>query len=49
MTPVLFLSHGAPPLVDDTLWVSQLGAWAKELPTPNAILVISADFPQGRV
>jgi 4,5-DOPA dioxygenase extradiol len=44
MTPVLFLSHGAPPLVDDTLWVSQLGAWAKELPTPNAILVISAHW-----
>ena len=28
--PALYLSHGAPPLVDDELWVSQLVAWAGE-------------------
>ena len=43
-TPVLYLSHGAPPLVDDELWVSQLAAWAGELPAPRAILVISAHW-----
>src|SRR5215217_9449865 len=43
-TPVLYLSHGAPPLIDDELWVSQLAAWAGELPAPKAILVISAHW-----
>nr|WP_090341502.1 class III extradiol ring-cleavage dioxygenase [Mycolicibacterium malmesburyense]CRL71457.1 extradiol ring-cleavage dioxygenase III subunit B [Mycolicibacterium malmesburyense] len=42
--PALFLSHGAPPLVDDELWVSQLAAWAQELPRPTAILVVSAHW-----
>jgi 4,5-DOPA dioxygenase extradiol len=42
--PALFLSHGAPPLVDDELWVSQLGAWSRDLPTPTAILVVSAHW-----
>ena len=41
---VLYLSHGAPPLVDDALWVSQLAEWAGKLPTPSAILVISAHW-----
>ncbi len=44
MIPALYLSHGAPPLVDDELWVSQLVAWAGELPTPTAILVVSAHW-----
>jgi 4,5-DOPA dioxygenase extradiol len=44
MMPALFLSHGAPPLVDDELWVSQLAAWAAELPVPRAILVVSAHW-----
>jgi 4,5-DOPA dioxygenase extradiol len=42
--PALYLSHGAPPLVDDDLWVSQLAAWAGELPRPTAILVVSAHW-----
>ena len=42
--PALYLSHGAPPLVDDELWVSQLAAWASELPAPTAILVVSAHW-----
>ncbi len=44
MIPALYLSHGAPPLVDDALWVSQLASWARELPTPSAILVVSAHW-----
>lgn len=44
MIPTLYLSHGAPPLVDDDLWVSQLKAWAGELPRPTAILVVSAHW-----
>jgi len=42
--PVLYLSHGAPPLVDDATWVSELAAWSAELPTPEAILVVSAHW-----
>ncbi|WP_096304955.1 class III extradiol ring-cleavage dioxygenase [Jatrophihabitans sp. GAS493] len=42
--PALYLSHGAPPLVDDALWTSQLRALAGELPTPKAILVVSAHW-----
>lgn len=42
--PTLYLSHGAPPLVDDELWVSQLGAWARDLPRPKAILMVSAHW-----
>ena len=30
--PALYLSHGAPPLVDDATWVSELAAWSAELP-----------------
>ncbi|OBE93359.1 dioxygenase [Mycolicibacterium elephantis] len=44
MLPALYLSHGAPPLVDDELWVSQLRAWSGELPRPTAILVVSAHW-----
>lgn len=42
--PAIFLSHGAPPLVDDALWVSQLRAWANRLPRPEQILVVSAHW-----
>jgi 4,5-DOPA dioxygenase extradiol len=42
--PALYLSHGAPPLVDDTLWTSQLRAWAADLPRPNSILIVSAHW-----
>jgi 4,5-DOPA dioxygenase extradiol len=42
--PAMYLGHGAPPLVDDPLWVVQLGAWARALPKPTAILVVSAHW-----
>jgi 4,5-DOPA dioxygenase extradiol len=42
--PSLFLSHGAPPLVDDETWVAELVRWAGELPRPQAILVVSAHW-----
>jgi 4,5-DOPA dioxygenase extradiol len=42
--PALYLGHGAPPLVDDPLWVVQLEAWARTLPRPSAILVVSAHW-----
>ncbi len=42
--PALYLSHGAPPLVDSDLWVKQLRTWAAGLPRPTAILVVSAHW-----
>ncbi len=42
--PAVFLGHGAPPLLDDQLWMSQLSQWAGELPRPRAILVVSAHW-----
>ena len=43
-TPALYIGHGAPPLLDDPLWSSQLAAWANELERPTAILVVSAHW-----
>ena len=42
--PAVYLGHGAPPLVDDELWVSQLRTWAQGLPKPKQILVVSAHW-----
>lgn len=42
--PALFLSHGAPPLVDDARWVSELQQLAADLPRPEAILMVSAHW-----
>lgn len=42
--PVLFVAHGAPPLLDDDEWKAQLAAWGAALPRPKAILVLSAHW-----
>jgi 4,5-DOPA dioxygenase extradiol len=42
--PAIYLGHGAPPLVDDELWATQLAAWARALPRPRAILMVSAHW-----
>lgn len=43
-TPAIYLSHGAPPLADDTLWTTQLATWSNGLPRPEAVLVVSAHW-----
>ena len=43
-TPVLFLAHGAPPLLDDAGWIAELAAWGKALARPRAIVVVSAHW-----
>lgn len=45
--PVLFVAHGAPPLLDDAVWVSQLRSWADQLPLPSAVLMLSAHWVEG--
>lgn len=47
--PVLFLSHGAPPLADDAIWTDQLHGWSADLPRPKDILVVSAHWEQAPV
>lgn len=42
--PVLFVAHGAPPLLDDAGWIAQLARWGQDLPRPRAILVVSAHW-----
>lgn len=47
--PVIYLSHGAPPLADDKLWTSQLASWSADLPRPKAILMVSAHWEDAPV
>ena len=42
--PALYLGHGAPPLLDDPLWLGQLFAWSASLPKPRAVLIVSAHW-----
>lgn len=44
--PSIYLSHGAPPLFEDGPWMDQLFAWARALPRPRAILIVSAHWEQ---
>ena len=47
--PALYLGHGAPPLLDDALWSSQLAGLAADLPQPKAILIVSAHWESAPV
>ena len=42
--PVIYLSHGAPPLADDAIWPDQLASWSGNLPRPKSILMVSAHW-----
>jgi 4,5-DOPA dioxygenase extradiol len=42
--PVVFIAHGAPPLLDDASWQAELAAWANAMPRPKAILSLSAHW-----
>ena len=42
--PSLYLSHGAPMLFEMTDWMTQLPTWARALPRPKAILIVSAHW-----
>ncbi|MEJ7650969.1 MAG: class III extradiol ring-cleavage dioxygenase [Nakamurella sp.] len=47
--PVLYLSHGAPPLADDQVWTAELAAWSAELPHPESVLMVSAHWEDAPV
>jgi 4,5-DOPA dioxygenase extradiol len=40
----LFVAHGAPMLLDDAGWMSELAAWGQALRKPKAILMLSAHW-----
>jgi 4,5-DOPA dioxygenase extradiol len=42
--PALFVSHGAPPTLDDPEWLGDLYRWAQSMPKPRGIVVVSAHW-----
>jgi 4,5-DOPA dioxygenase extradiol len=44
--PVIFAAHGAPVLLDDAVWMAELASWAKAMPKPASILMVSAHWEQ---
>ncbi len=42
--PSLYISHGAPSLLEDAGWMTQLHGWARDLPRPRAVLIVSAHW-----
>lgn len=42
--PALYLSHGAPMLFEMSGWMDELHTWARGLPKPKAILIVSAHW-----
>jgi 4,5-DOPA dioxygenase extradiol len=42
--PALYLGHGAPPLFNDPVWISQLFDWSQSFPKPRAVLIVSAHW-----
>jgi 4,5-DOPA dioxygenase extradiol len=42
--PTIFAAHGAPVLLDDGTWMAELAAWARAMPTPKSILMVSAHW-----
>lgn len=42
--PALYLGHGAPPLLDDAGWMTELFDWIAPLPKPTGILIVSAHW-----
>ncbi|CAN2188208.1 COG3384 Aromatic ring-opening dioxygenase, catalytic LigB subunit related enzyme [Candidatus Nanopelagicaceae bacterium] len=42
--PSLYIGHGAPLLLDDPLWSSEIAAISKKFTKPSAILIVSAHW-----
>ena len=44
LLPSVYFGHGAPPLLDDALWMSQLFDWIATMPKPRGIVIVSAHW-----
>ena len=42
--PALFVSHGAPPTLDDPTWLRDLFNWGQSLPKPRGVVIVSAHW-----
>jgi 4,5-DOPA dioxygenase extradiol len=42
--PALFVTHGAPPTLDDPRWLDALHTWSRAMPKPRAVVVVSAHW-----
>ena len=42
--PALFVTHGAPPTLDDARWLDSLFRWSQSMPKPRAIVMVSAHW-----
>jgi 4,5-DOPA dioxygenase extradiol len=42
--PSIFLAHGSPILLTDRAWMAELSGWARALPRPKAVLMLSAHW-----
>ena len=47
--PSIFVSHGAPPTLDDPQWLEDLYQWGRSMPKPRAIVVVSAHWENAPV
>lgn len=47
--PAIYISHGAPPLLDDEIWKGQLSEWSAGITKPKGILVVSAHWENAPV
>jgi 4,5-DOPA dioxygenase extradiol len=44
--PAVFIAHGSPFLLDDRGWVTELNRWAKSMPRPKSVLMLSAHWEE---
>jgi 4,5-DOPA dioxygenase extradiol len=44
--PAIFIAHGSPFLLDDAQWVAELARWAREMPRPKSVLMLSAHWEE---
>ena len=47
--PTLFLSHGAPPLLDSPQWLQALLEWSLSIPKPRGIVIVSGHWENAPV
>ncbi|CAB5240196.1 unannotated protein [freshwater metagenome] len=47
--PALYIGHGAPMILDDALWTSQLAALSSSIARPTGILIVSAHWESAPV
>ncbi|HJW14788.1 MAG TPA: class III extradiol ring-cleavage dioxygenase [Thermoanaerobaculia bacterium] len=44
--PAIFVAHGSPLLLDDAKWVEELNRWARAMPRPESVLMLSAHWEE---